>query len=127
MSARPHLGTALALLVAGVAAQFLWHAAPVDLQADAWNASTAALALVLIGFLALAYPARAVREVLALLAGWQIMTAGCSLAYIVSPFVVQEGDGQCSAALNLPLGAISGLLAILLAWRLYEWKDPHGR
>lgn len=128
MKALRYVGLALLLLVCGTAAQFVWRAAPVQDQGDAWNASQAALILLLLVLVVNAYRHRAVIEVSALLAAWQIMTAGCSLAWLWYPWTVQEGDGQCSSALDLPLGATSGLLALVLAWRLYEWKtNHHGR
>lgn len=128
MTAPRYHGLALALLIVGNSAQFLWRAAPAELQGDAWNALQALFNLSLLGLIALIYQrARAVVEVCALLASWQLMTAGCSLAFMVHPWTVQEGAGQCSAALNLPLGAISGLVAIVLAWRLYEWRNRNGR
>lgn len=109
-------GLALGLLLVGVAAQFLWQLFP---GGQVWNASQALLCVALLALVANAYPARSVRLVCALLAVWQSMTAGCSIAYLIRPWPIEPGQGQCSAALNLPLGAISGCVALVLAWRLY--------
>jgi hypothetical protein len=109
--------------VLGVVAQFAWRIAPEGMQDEAWTVSQAVLITCLLGMVAALYPHRehrvAVRVVCALLACWQFMTIGCTVAWIVQPWQRQEGEALCSDLLNLPLGAISGCVALLLAWRLY--------
>lgn len=116
--------TALLLLVAGVAAQFAWRALPPAEQGDAWNVAQAGLLLLALVLLAAAYRTAWVSAVCALLGAWQCMTAGCSLLYLIRPWATAPGQGRCSALLDLPLGAISGCLAVLLAWRIYR-KGRH--
>lgn len=118
-------GVALLLLLAGVAGQFLWRALPPAEQADAWNVSQATLLLLVLALLAAAYRAWWVSLVCALLGAWQCMTVGCSLLYLIRPWATAPGQGQCSALLDLPLGAISGCVAVVLAWRIYE-KGAYG-
>jgi hypothetical protein len=51
----------------------------------------------------------------AFVAAWwlceELMVAGCSVAYIVSPWNVEPGQAQCSALLQFDLGRI-GVLAM---------------
>lgn len=108
------------LLAAGVAAHFAWKAVQVDLQGQAWNASGAAQQLLLLALVANAYRARAVLWVCGLLAMWQLMVAGCSLAYMAAPWPIKPGQAQCSAALDVPLGLVSLWVASLLAARLWR-------
>lgn len=117
---------ALGLLAVGVVAQFAWRIAPDEHAGRAWNISQALLMLTLLSAVASAWWQTPVRYVCALLAGWQIMTAGCSIATITRLRTIEPGQAQCSALLDLPLGAISGLLALMLAWRLYEWSKKNG-
>lgn len=114
---------ALLLLAAGVAAQFLWRSAPASVSADVWNASQAALVVALLCVVIASVQSGAVRFVCLLLGSWQLMTAGCSVLYLIRPWSVIPGQAQCSAALDLPLGAISGLFALLLAWRIYRERE----
>lgn len=108
------------LLVLGVAAHFAWHAAPADLQGQAWNASNAVQQLVLLALLANAYRQRWVWVVCALLGVWQGMVAGCSLAWMVSPWPVLPNQAQCSAALDAPLGLLGLWIASILAARMWR-------
>lgn len=114
MSARQYRGAAVALLLVGGLAQFGWHHAPAAAQADVWNASQALLVLVLLAMVVNAYRSAWTWAAAALLGAWQLLTAGCSLAYLWKPWPVEPGQEQCSAALNVPLGAIGGWLLVLL-------------
>lgn len=113
MSARQYRGAAVALLLVGGLAQFGWHHAPEQAQADVWNASQALLVLVLLAMVASAYRSAWTWAAAALMGAWQLMTAGCSLAFMVKPWPVEPGGEQCSAALNVPLGAIGAWLLVL--------------
>lgn len=113
-------GVALTLLLFGVAAHFAWHAAPVELQADTWNASGALFVLLLLALLASAYGSRDVWAVCLLLGLWQLMVAGCSLLFMLAPWPVQPGQAQCSARLDFPVGLLSAWLASLLAVRMWR-------
>lgn len=108
------------LLAGGVAAHFVWRLASTDLQGQAWNASGAAQTLVLLALVANAYRARPVLWVCGLLGAWQLMVAGCSLAYMAAPWPIAPGQAQCSAALDMPLGLASLWVASLLAARLWR-------
>ena len=115
-----HGGEALALLLVGALAQFAWKWAPPAAQGDVWNINQALLAAMLLAMVGTAYPARHVRAVCALLMAWQVLTAGCSLAWLVAPWPVLPGQGQCSAALDWPLGLASAWLVAMLALRLHR-------
>lgn len=125
MNARPrhYRGVAAALLLVGGMAEFAWHHVPPALQADVWNASGAALALLLLALVANAYRTRAALWACALLAAYKAMTLGCTLAYLARPWPIAPGDGQCSAALNMPLGAVQAWLLALLAAAALRDKD----
>jgi len=83
-----------------------------------------AMALLLLFMVGNAYRGR-VAVVAAMLGLWQALTAGCSLAYLLKPWPVQPGQGQCSAALDWPLGAVQAWLGMLLAVAIYR-ERRHG-
>lgn len=115
MNARRYPWAALALLGVGTAAQFAYHFAPPQLAADVWNASLGAFLLVLLLLVANAYRSRLVLPACGLLGAWALLQAGCSLAYMVAPWVVLPGQAQCSARLDMPLTIIGAWLAGLAA------------
>lgn len=128
MKARSYKAEALALLLVGATAQWGWKHAPVDAQADVWNASQALLVLVTLAMLANAYRCRWVLAVSALLGCLQASTAACSLAWLVRQWPVQPGDDQCDAALRFPLSAVGLWLAALLVAGLAQRRGggDHG-
>lgn len=114
MKAAKYPGVAMALLLVGGLAQFAWPHAPDAAQADVWNVSQALLVLFLLALVANAYRSAWTWTAAALVGAWQSLTVGCSLAYLFRPWPVQPGQEQCSAALNVPLGAIGAWLLLLL-------------
>lgn len=114
------------LLLLAMAAQFGWQHLPERLQGAGWTVGQAAFSVFLLGAVANAYR-RPVMWAAAGLAGvWQVMTVGCSVAYIVRPWP-RTGGSRCSAALDYPVGVVALGLAALLAWRIYEGGRQHGR
>ncbi len=105
---------AVALLLVGGVAQFAWHHAPEQAQADVWNVSQAMLVLFLLAAFASAYRSVWTWSAAALLGSWQLLTVACSLAYLLRPWQVRPGEEQCSAALNVPFGAIGAWLLVLM-------------
>jgi hypothetical protein len=118
-------GTAVALLLAGAGLHYGWALVPVEHQAQVWNAAGAVVRAGLL--MAVVWHVRS-RWVLALAVWWlceEAMVAGCSLAYILSPWEVLPGQAQCSALLQHDLG-VYGLLAVaLLAWKLPVRGDSY--
>lgn len=101
--------------------RYAWNLAPVQHQADAWNIAQAMAVLGLLAMLAVPYrDSPAVLAVLALAAAWQVLTAGCSVAYIVAPWPVTDGQEQCDAALDAPVSVVGLWLASLLALQLAQ-------
>jgi len=109
-----YIWTALALLCVGVLLRFVWRAAPVELEGDAWNVAQASLILFLLFLVAHAYRSAWVWRAAALLGAWQAMTVACSLAYIIRPWPVRPGQEQCDAMLDAPLSMLGFWLAGLL-------------
>ena len=115
MRPRRYLQEAAAVLLVGGLAQYAWKHAPAAAQPDVWNASQALLAMLLLALLANAYRSGWLWAAAGLVAVWQALVAGCSLLYLAAPWPVHAGDEQCSARLDLPLGAIGLWLLLLLA------------
>ncbi len=111
MSARRYPFAALALLGGGTVAQFGYHAVPAAVEADVWNASQAGVLLLLLALVANAYRSSLVWLACGLLAAWALLAAGCSVAYIVAPWVPLPGEAQCSRALDLPITPVAAWLA----------------
>ena len=115
---------ALWLLLAGMAAQFMWQWAPAWAQADAWNATGAIFTAVLLGLLA-ASRRRATELVLvcAYLAVLWILTAGCSLLWLIEQWEVSPGQDQCDARVKFPLSVVGLFLGLVLLIRIRSAPD----
>jgi hypothetical protein len=109
--------TALGLLLAGMAAQFLWAWAPTWAQADVWNAAGAIVIMMLLGVLGAAYRRSPVMVlVCSYLAVLWLLTAGCSLLWLHEQWEVSPGQDQCDARFKIPLsvmGLFVGLMVLV--------------
>lgn len=109
--------TALGLLLAGMAAQFLWAWAPAWAQADVWNAGGAIVIMMLLGVLGAAYRRSPVMVlVCSYLAVLWLLTAGCSLLWLKEQWEVLPGQDQCDARFRIPLsvmGLFVGLMVLV--------------
>lgn len=110
---------ALALLLVGGFAQYAWKHVEPEWQADVWNASQGALALVLLAFV-WTRAGRMVRMACVLLACWAVLQSGCAIAYLASPWPVAPGQETCSAKLDLPLGLLGLVLLAVAAGAAWE-------
>lgn len=126
MTPRRYLPEAAGLLLVGGVAQYAWKHAAVDAQADVWNVSQAMVALLLLALVCNAYRSGWVWACAGLVAVWQGMTAGCSLLWLAAPWAVQPGQEQCSARLDVPLGAIGLWLLLLLAAAMSQRIEQRG-
>lgn len=119
--------TALGLLLAGMAAQFMWQWAPAWAQADVWNATCAVFIVMLLGVLAAAY--RCLKEVVLVccyLAVLWLLTAGCSLLWLKEQWEVLPGQDQCDARVRFPLSVIGLFIGLLLLIRIRRAPDAKG-
>lgn len=113
-------GAAIALIGLGALVHYGWSFAPAEHQAQIWNACGAfgrlVLMLFFVGVLWLAYGRPAL--ILLCVAAWwaceELMVIGCSLAYIVSPWEVRQGEAQCSALLQFDLGRLGVFVVVCL-------------
>lgn len=111
--------TALWLLAAGMAAQFMWQWAPAWAQPDAWNATGAIFIALLLGMQAATY--RRVRELVLVccyLAVLWLLTAGCSLLWLKEQWEVLPGQDQCDARWKFPLSIVGLFVGLVLLIRL---------
>ncbi len=107
--------TALGLLLAGMAAQFIWQWAPAWAQADVWNATGAIFIVMLLGVLAAAY--RRIKEVMLVccyLAVLWLLTAGCSLLWLKEQWEVLPGQDQCDARFRIPLSVMGLFIGLMV-------------
>ena len=111
---RKHACWALVLLAAAALCQFAWLHVPQALQGRVWNLSQCVLTLFVLGMVSLAY-GWPVRVVCALVAAWQLKTAGCVIAYLWQPYT-----GRCAGQLEYPLGMAALAASVGLAWLIYR-------
>jgi hypothetical protein len=108
---------ALILLLVGLCTRFGWMWAPIALQADVWNVSGAVYTALLLGLLAAVFHrSEEMGLVLAYLICLQLVTAGCSIAWLASPWTLVPGKAECDGAFNTPiamLGLYTGLMVSL--------------
>jgi hypothetical protein len=115
------------LLLAGMAAQFLWQWAPTWAQADAWNAAGAIFIALLLGVLAVAYHrAKEMLLVCGYLAVLWLLTAGCSLLWLKEQWEVSPGQDQCDAQFKFPLSVIGLFIGLVLLIRIRSAPDGQG-
>lgn len=107
--------TALGLLLAGMAAQFLWQWAPTWAQADSWNAAGAIYIMLLLGVLAVAYHrAKEMLLVCGYLAVLWLLTASCSLLWLKEQWEVLPGQDQCDARFRIPLSVMGLFIGLMV-------------
>jgi len=109
----------------GAALHYGWALVPVQHQAQVWNACGAAVRAILL--LLLVWRVRS-WFVVAVAAWWlceELMVAGCSIAYIISPWPIPKGQAQCSALLQFDIGkaGIVVLCALLASVKLYRVRN----
>lgn len=119
--------TALWLLAAGMAAQFMWQWAPTWAQADAWNATGAVFIVMLLGLLAASHR-RSASFVLVCcyLAFLWFLTACCSLLWLKEQWEVLPGQDQCDARFKFPLSVVGLFIGLVLLIRLRSAPDGQG-
>ncbi len=116
--------TSLGLLLAGMAAQFLWAWAPTWAQADVWNAAGAIFIVLLLGVLAAAYRSYCTLVLVCCYLGllW-LMTAGCSMLWLFQQWPVAPGQDQCDARFKLPLSVMGLFIGLMV---LVSIRSTHG-
>ena len=116
-------GAALVVLAACAVRHYAYTLAPAADRADWANAIGALMLMIAPLYAAWRWPSPLVWAAAALWVIEEAMIVGCSVAYIIRPWVVPEGQDQCSALLGFELGklgaaVLAGVLgAIVLARR----------
>jgi len=107
---------AVALLLLGVALHYGWAWFPVGMQSQAWRAMGAIVRIILLCAVVWRMRSRLAHAVCAWWVAEELLVAGCAIGMMVSPWVVQPGDAQCSAMIGFDIGRISLLIIIALVW-----------
>lgn len=117
----------LALIGLTTLVHYGWAWFPPEAQARVWNVCGALGRLALL--LALVWRVRSVLVMLC--AVWwaceELLTIGCSLAFLYAPWAIPDGQAQCSALMQLELGRLGMCIAaglLLLAVRSYRCGKP---
>jgi hypothetical protein len=100
------------LLLVGVLRHYGWELVRPEWQAEVWNISGA---VVITGMLwAISYRWRAT----VLIAIWwtfeELQVAICSAWWIADPWIVPEGEAQCSSLIGFDLGSVGILCAAIV-------------
>lgn len=115
-------GAAVGLLALGVALHYGWAMVPPEHAAQVWNAcgAVARIALLFAVVYRLWHPL-----VVAVVAWWaaeELMVAGCSVLYVFKPWVVPQGQAQCSSLFQLDIGTLTAVAIMLLAVAATAWS-----
>lgn len=108
------------MLFNGTVHYTLWKKVPEAIEGHVYTATAAAMQAFLLFVIGLAFPAREVWLVVALLAGFELQVVACNAWYILSPWPTPPGSEMCSSGLHFPVGLV-GLWGVLyVAHRLYR-------
>lgn len=118
-----HAGISIAVLLVGCWGEFGWHALPAEVQAEVWNVSQACFVLLLLAAFGWKYRGWIPWTVCGLMGGFQLTTAGCGVAWLVSPWPLVAGVSQCSQLFQFPVAIVSAFMALLVACTLQEALD----
>lgn len=105
---------ALVLVLIGIGHGVAWKLVPSMYEASAWNVTGAVFRVLLLVLIGSAYRSLAMWLAVALLAGFELQTASCSIWYAVTPWPMSPGDELCSSKLHFPVGTVSLWLALLI-------------
>ena len=103
-------GAAVAVLAACAIRHYGYTLAPDADRAHWWNVIGALMMMAAPAYAAWHWPGRLVWAAAAWWLLEEAMVVGCSLAYIVRPWAVADGQDQCSALLGFDLGKISAVV-----------------
>lgn len=112
---------ALLLLLAAVIHEFAWQAFPIHLQGDIRYVTLWPLICSALWMLHMVRD-RFLSAVCAAVAVMTSTTAGCSAWWLMTRFVVEPGQEQCSKQWGLPMALLSAAAACAVFWR---W--PNGK
>jgi hypothetical protein len=116
--------TASVLLLLWYTVHYGYGWAAPEYRGVVFNILRSAGSLVLIGIIVLALPTRMTLLAGAGMAGEELQVVGCGTWWLISPWVVREGEDLCSEGLGLPLGSIGLVLIGMLA--AYLWNRMGG-
>ena len=105
---------AFAIVTLTIVCHYLWKRFPAEMQADIWNISMAVYSMLVTIAAGLVFRSRLVWLAVALSSGYFLQVAGCSAAYLISPWDVGPGEEQCSAGLHFPLGTLGLAVAMIV-------------
>lgn len=108
---------AVLLLLTACSHEFVWQAWPFEVQGDVRAVTQWPLIAVLCFLVAFLARDRIVTAACAAVALMSFTTAGCALAWLISPWPVGPEQEQCSAHWGVPMLLVSGLAACLVIWR----------
>ena len=106
------------LLLIGAARHYLWPHFPPELQGMASKGLGAVAILVLLAVVWFKSDRSKAMGLILLWWAWEeTQVAMCSVAYMLSPWAVEPGQGICHALTGLDLGALGVLFVAVLAYR----------
>lgn len=114
---------AAGLLAAGLAHQtahsWLWRMGwlPEALRGHVWNITGALFSVLLLATIGKLARSVAVWCACAILIGHATQVGGCSVAYMVKPWPIADGDSLCSDGLAGPLAALGVAVTVLAVRR----------
>lgn len=103
-------GAPYALALLGAVRHYGYYPFPADWRADVCNIMTALVLTILVWAFVWRNPSPLAISVATWFSAENALVAGCSAWFIYEPWVVQEGDDQCTARFGPHLGAFG------LAW-----------
>lgn len=124
-----HRWVSLGLLVAGCCNAYVWWLATMlttdeNTLGQVWNLTGAGYRLLLLALVTTWSRSFAVALVAAVLAGFDLMVAGCSTMWLISPWPLVADAPLCSAKFHAPLGLAGAVIALAVVLNITREKRP---
>ena len=108
---------AVGLLAAAAVNEFAWQWAPAGEQGAVRYVTQWPLVCALLLGIHLAFRSRFLSAVCAAVAVMSSTTAGCSVYWLATKFVLLPGEEQCSKQWGVPMLLVSAVAALAVFWR----------
>ncbi len=108
----------IAVLLLFVARHYGYYLVDGENRGQVWNISGAVMGLILMAAALRTWPSIGMLSVVAWAFFEEVQVIACSIAYMVNPWVVPDGQDQCSSLFGFDLYSLGIVAITLILWSL---------